>query len=59
MFAVRSPISVRTVSDGGPDGPPAYLKPADGGRLTAELDDLHLRIGPGFGAKSFEWCEGQ
>ena len=59
VFAVRSPISVRTVSDGGPDGPPAYLKPADGGRLTAELDDLHLRIGPGFGAKSFEWCEGQ
>lgn len=58
VYELGSPVVLSTVDqDGRPTSQPVRFAPRDGRRLTIELPDLALRIGPAPGATSFEMCE--
>ncbi|MBV9950947.1 MAG: hypothetical protein JO291_03275, partial [Acidimicrobiia bacterium] len=58
-YVIRGPVDISTVGANGRETSDrvAYL-PADGPHLTVELPDLHLRVAPRLGQRSFVWCDG-
>jgi hypothetical protein len=57
-YEIRAPVDISTVGPNGRETSDrvAFL-PADGTHLTIELPDLHLRVAPRPGTRTFVWCD--